>query len=188
MDILVGHASVHGSTREIAERIAAVLGERGWATEARPMAEVEDADAYRAFVLGSAVHGQRWLPSASDFVQENLDVLVPRPVWVFSVGMPDALRGPWRRLAPTEAGVIEQALPAGPAYREHRLFTGVVTADQLPRSGRLFFRLAGGRFGDHRDWAAVEAWADGIAEDLHGGSDGARSSAGRPGAGDGPGR
>src|SRR5690606_28803174 len=96
MDVLVGYATAHGSTRTIAERMAAVLSRAGLTAEARPLEEVEDADAYRVFVLGSAVHGQSWLPPAREFVRDNLDVLGSRPVWIFSVGMPAALRGPWR--------------------------------------------------------------------------------------------
>ncbi|MBB1262114.1 flavodoxin domain-containing protein [Streptomyces alkaliterrae] len=165
MDVLVGYASAHGSTREIAERLGDVLRGAGLGVEVREMARVDDARAYRAFVLGSAVHGQRWLDPALGFVRENLGVLADRPVWLFSVGMPAALRGPWRRLAPKEVPVIEEAL-GGLPRREHRLFSGVVSPALLPRRGRLFFRLVGGRFGDYRDWAAVESWAAEIAGAL----------------------
>ncbi|MCX2924077.1 flavodoxin domain-containing protein [Streptomyces sp. NEAU-W12] len=166
MDVLVGYATVHGSTRTIAERTAAVLSRAGRRAEARPMTEVEDADAYCSFVLGSAVHEQGWLPPARQFVRDNLDVLAPRPVWIFSVGMPAALRGPWRRMAAKELPAIEEGLPPGLGYRSHRLFSGVVEGDQLPRTGRLLFHLVGGRYGDFRDWRAVDGWATAIAGEL----------------------
>ncbi|MGW6316571.1 MULTISPECIES: flavodoxin domain-containing protein [unclassified Streptomyces] len=166
MNVLVGYATAHGSTREIAERLAAELSEAGLTAEARAMETVDDADAYGAFVLGSAVHGQTWLAEAKDFLGTNGDILGLRPVWIFSVGMPDALRGPWRRMAPKEIPVIVESLPGGLSYRGHRLFSGVVSRDQLPRTGRILFRLVGGRFGDYRDWDAIDAWASGIAEQL----------------------
>jgi menaquinone-dependent protoporphyrinogen oxidase len=166
MDVLVGYATAHGSTRGVAERLAAGLVEQGLKAEARPMKSVDDADAYKAFVLGSAVHGQAWLDPATDFVRENLDVLGPRPVWIFSVGMPAALRGPWRHLAPKEIPVIEEGLPGGLYFREHRLFSGVIAKAQLPRAGRIMFRIVGGRFGDYRDWAAIDAWSSEIADAL----------------------
>lgn len=166
MDVLVGYATAHGSTRSIAERMAAVLSREGLTVEARPVDEVEDADAYRAFVLGSAVHGQSWLPAAAEFVRGNLDVLGPRPVWIFSVGMPAALRGPWRRMGPRELPLIEEGLPPGLGYRSHRLFSGVIEREQLPRAARLLFRLVGGRFGDLRDWEAVDDWTASVAEEL----------------------
>ncbi|MFE9773672.1 flavodoxin domain-containing protein [Streptomyces sp. NPDC005931] len=169
MDVLVGYATAHGSTRAIAERITDVLCAAGLTAEARPLEEVTDAGTYRAFVLGSAVHGQSWLPAAKEFLRDHPTVLGARPVWIFSVGMPAALRGPWRRLAPRELAAIEQALAPRPAHRGHRLFSGVVSRDQFPLRARLLFRLMGGRFGDFRDWAAIDRWARGIAAELRAG-------------------
>ncbi|MEU6379789.1 flavodoxin domain-containing protein [Streptomyces sp. NPDC046909] len=166
MDVLVGYATAHGSTREIAERLATRLSETGLKAEARAVETVDDADAYRAFVLGSAVHGQTWLDPARDFVRDNLDVLGSRPVWIFSVGMPAALRGPWKRLAPKEIPLIVERLPGDLSYRGHQLFSGVISRAQLPRAGRILFRLVGGRFGDYRDWAAIDGWASEIADEL----------------------
>ncbi|MFR0354645.1 flavodoxin domain-containing protein [Streptomyces sediminimaris] len=166
MDVLVGYATAHGSTREIADRVAAGLDKAGLKVEARDLGTVDDADAYAAFVLGSAVHGQTWLEPARAFLRENADILGSRPVWIFSVGMPAALRGPWKRLGPKEEPVIVESLPGGLPYRDHRLFSGVIARQQLPLTGRLMFHLVGGRFGDYRDWAAVDAWTSRIAEDL----------------------
>ncbi|MER6185917.1 flavodoxin domain-containing protein [Streptomyces sp. NPDC001652] len=166
MDILVGYASAHGSTREIAAHMAARLSSAGLKAEARAMETVDDADAYRAFVLGSAVHGQAWLEPAKAFLRDNPDVLGTRPVWIFSVGMPGALRGPWKRLATKEIPVIVESLPGDLPYRDHRLFSGVVSPTQLPLSGRLLFRLMGCRFGDYRDWDVIDGWTDRIAAEL----------------------
>lgn len=166
MDVLVGYATAHGSTREIAERLATKLSAAGLEAEARSMETVDDADAYNAFVLGSAVHGQTWLDPAKDFVRQNLDILGSRPVWIFSVGMPGALRGPGRRMADKEIPVIVESLPGDLSYWDHRLFSGVVVRDQLPVIGRILFQLLGGRFGDYRDWDAIDAWASGIADGL----------------------
>lgn len=166
MDVLVGYATAHGSTRGVAERLAAGLGRAGLKADVRALEAVDDAGAYGAFVLGSAVHNQTWLDPARKFVRENLDLLASRPVWIYSVGMPGALRGPWKRLGPLETPVIVQSLPAGLSYRSHALFSGVIRASQLPLGGRIRFRLLGGRYGDFRDWAAIEGWAAGIAAEL----------------------
>jgi menaquinone-dependent protoporphyrinogen oxidase len=166
MDVLVGYATAHGSTREIAERVAAGLAKAGLSAEARDLRTVDDADAYAAYVLGSAVHGQNWLEPARAFVRDHLDVLGARPLWIFSVGMPAALRGPWKRLAPKEAPVITERLPGDLSFRDHRLFSGVIAPDHLPPTGRIMFRLVGGRFGDYRDWDAVDGWTARIAEVL----------------------
>ena len=55
MNVLVGYASMHGSTRGVAERIASRLGERGLGAEVRSFDDVADAAGYDAFVLGSAL-------------------------------------------------------------------------------------------------------------------------------------
>ncbi|MGW7412377.1 flavodoxin domain-containing protein [Streptomyces sp. NPDC054863] len=166
MDVLVGYATAHGSTREIAERLGARLKEHGFEAEVQSMDRIELPDRYVAFVLGSAVHRQAWLPPAKDFVRRHGDVLGSRPVRLFSVGMPGALRGPWKRLAAKEGPLIVGGLPDLPSYRDHRLLSGVVARDQFPLSGRLMFRLMGCRYGDYRDWEAIEEWADGIARAL----------------------
>jgi menaquinone-dependent protoporphyrinogen oxidase len=51
--------------------------------------------------------------------------------------------------------------------REHRNFAGAITRSQWPATGRAFFRATGGRYGDHRNWPAIDAWADLIAAQLH---------------------
>ena len=168
MHLLVGYATAHGSTRGVAERLAAGLGRAGLKTDVRPLDGVDDADVYGAFVLGSAVHNQRWLDPAKEFVRDNLELLRPRPVWLFSVGMPGALRGPWKRLGPMEAPVLVRSLPADLSYQGHRLFSGVVRASQLPLGGRIRFRLMGGRYGDYREWDAIDGWAAEIAGELLG--------------------
>ncbi|GAA3939020.1 flavodoxin domain-containing protein [Actinomadura viridis] len=166
MFVLVGYATAHGSTRSIAERIGARLTERGNRVDVRPMDEVKDAGAYEAFVLGSAVHNQRWLPEASEFLHENQALFRERPVWAFSVGMPAALRGPWKRMGPREGPKITATLEKTARLRDHRLMSGVVGREQMSRAGHLVFRALGCRYGDYRDWAAVDGWADDIAGRL----------------------
>ena len=161
--VLVGYASAHGSTRTVAERIGARLG-----ADVRSLDQVEDPGAYDAFVLGSAVHGQAWLPEAAGFVRANRGLLAGRPVWVFSVGMPGALRGPWKLLAGKEEPKVIAEIQAALDPLGHRLFSGVVRPDHFPRTGRLMFRLMGCRYGDYRDWEAVDSFADEIAGTLAG--------------------
>ncbi|MBS2962083.1 flavodoxin domain-containing protein [Actinocrinis puniceicyclus] len=166
MAVLVAYASAYGSTREIAERIGDVIRRSVPRVDVRPIDQVTGLSHYDALVLGSAVHNQAWLPSAEDFVRRNAGLMSTKPLWMFSVGMPAALRGPMRRIAATEEhkllarfqGVVK---PAG-----HRLFSGVIAAHEISKTGRIIFLLMGGRYGDYRDWAAIERWADGIGRSL----------------------
>ncbi|MEV3924190.1 flavodoxin domain-containing protein [Actinomadura coerulea] len=162
MTILVAYASAHGSTRSIAGRIGAVLAGRGLRADVRPMAEVEDAGAYEAFVLGSAIHDRAWLPEALGFLARERDALACWPVWLFSVGMPAALRGPWRHFGAKEEGLVRDDLRTRVTAVDHRLFSGVFLREHTSLVGHLLFRALGCRYGDYRDWPRIDAWASTI--------------------------
>ncbi len=165
MRVLVAYASADGSTAEIAERIAGRLRGRGHEAAAVPARAVGGIATYDAVVVGSAVHGREWLEDANTFVQRHRAALAERPMWVFSVGMPDALPRMFRKLARTEETAIVDHLE-GLVPEGHRLFSGVVKPGQFPLQSRIFLRLLGGRYGDFRDWAGINRWADGIARRL----------------------
>ncbi|MFC8272714.1 flavodoxin domain-containing protein [Streptomyces sp. NPDC057271] len=169
VSVRILYASEHHSTQEIASRIGGRLRTHGHRVEVRPL----DADPggpwpqqADALVMGSAVHDGAWLPSAEAVVRDRTEQLREQPVWMFSVGMSAALPGPLRLLAdravqPRIAALVDAVRP-----REHRRFSGVIRREHLDRRGAVLFRLLGCRYGDHRDWAAVEAWADDIAGQL----------------------
>lgn len=164
--VLVAYATTHGSTRQIALRIGDALRQQGLTAEIAPVDQLDHLAGFDAVVLGSAVHRQSWLPEATEFVRTHQAALTRRPVWFFSVGMvaamPRRFRGWMMREGPMAVAVARQSIePAG-----ERLFSGVVTPDQYPLSGRIVFRLMGGRYGDYRDWRAIEAWGRQIAAEL----------------------
>ncbi|GAA1827751.1 flavodoxin domain-containing protein [Actinomadura chokoriensis] len=166
MTVLVAYASAHGSTRSIAERIGAVLTEHGEQVEVSAMSGVGNAGAYKAFVLGSAVHSRAWLAEATCFLERERAILAERPVWLFSVGMPAALRGPWRGYGPKEEALLADNLHRTLDAREHRLFSGAFRREHIPLAGHLICRLLGIRYGDYRDWPGIDAWASKIAGEL----------------------
>jgi menaquinone-dependent protoporphyrinogen oxidase len=173
--ILVGYASAHGSTREIAERIGVRLEAEGLAVATVPMNQEVSVANYEAAVLGSAIHGGEWLPEAAEFLRRNAAALGARPVWLFSVASVGDRGGAFlppvswlmrtmmkRTRWPRNVAPLDKAIGS----RDHRAFAGVIRPDQYPRSGRFIQRAMGGRFGDHRDWADIERWADRIAGEL----------------------
>src|SRR5687768_15398488 len=85
MNVLVGYASAHGSTKGIAEEIAERLTLGGIQTDFRPIDDVSTLDNYEAVILGSAVNNMAWLPHAAAFVRSHTDELRARRVWLFSV-------------------------------------------------------------------------------------------------------
>lgn len=166
MRVLVAYAGDHGSTRGVAERLGGVLAEHGLQADVRSFGSVEDPEGYEAFVLGSAVHDQKWLPVAREFVHEHAATLADRPVWLFSVGMPAALRWPLSLFATAEEPKLLAQFGGAIEPVAHHLFSGVITPGHLPRSGRAMFRAIGGRYGDYRNWPEIEAWARRIAAAL----------------------
>ncbi len=80
--------------------------------------------------------------------------------------MPGALAGPWRDVAKKEEAVVVAGFRDAVSPREHRLFSGVVRREDLPRRGRVAFKALGGRYGDFRDWDEIDAFADAIAREL----------------------
>jgi menaquinone-dependent protoporphyrinogen oxidase len=164
--VLVAYATAHGSTREIAERIAARLTGSGLRTVCTSVTEVDDVHGYDAFVVGSAIHNQAWLPEAIRFVRHHARVLGARPTWLFSVGMPAAVAPALRGWAAREGPKVLESMRTRVHPNGERLFSGVVRRDQFPVAGRLVFWLLGGRYGDFRDNEEIDGWAEDVARQL----------------------
>jgi len=160
--ILVAYASLTGSTAEIAEAIGKTLVESGLQVDVRPMKEIQDLSPYRAVVAGSAIHGGKWLPEAMQFMHTYQAELACRPFAAFLVcitlGLPDS--GKYRD------GVSTWLQPVRALVKpvSEGLFAGNMDFSKLPLTFdavmvRLAVTLKALPNGDHRDWAAVRAWA-----------------------------
>jgi menaquinone-dependent protoporphyrinogen oxidase len=165
MTVLVAAASKHGATDEIAARIGADLVEHGVDAEVKKLEEVRDLGGYDAFVLGSGIYFGNWVKPARRFIDRHAVELAQRPTWLFASGSivgdppvgddPNALR----------AGLAERLVETTRA-RDHKLFGGKLDKSKLGLAEKLPVRMARGREGDWRDWAAVDEWAAAIAHEL----------------------
>jgi menaquinone-dependent protoporphyrinogen oxidase len=172
MLVLMAFATSRGSTQGIAERLAGRLRRHGIATEVRAVSDSVDIARYDAVVLGSAVHAGKWLTEGRTFALQNAAVLRQRPNWLFSVStvgdqesmFPPGVSKKFRAMRKETAEIA--ALREAVHSREHRNFAGAISRSDWPAAGRAFFRAAGGRYGDHRNWPAIDAWADTIATQL----------------------
>jgi menaquinone-dependent protoporphyrinogen oxidase len=175
MSVLVAYATRHGATQGIAERIASRLRQDGVEADALPAADVRDVSGYDAFVVGSAAYMFHWLGDATRFVKRNSATLAARPVWLFSSGPigTDTVDAKGHDVLvasePREfAGFRGTLHPRG-----ERVFFGAFdpAAPPIGFAERLTRHLPAAAqnampSGDFRDWAAIDAWADGIAADL----------------------
>jgi menaquinone-dependent protoporphyrinogen oxidase len=172
MSILVAYASKHGTTGEIAERIAESLRAAGQHADARPVQEAGDLADYEGFVVGSAIYSKHWLKDAAAFVRDNRDLFAQRPVWLFSSGPLGAeatdAQGVDLRTAsePKELPEFQEAIHP----REHRVFFGALVPGRLSFVEWSLRKRPATRAilpkGDFRDWAQIQEWAQGIAQEL----------------------
>lgn len=162
--ILVAYASATGSTVGVAEAIGKTLAESGASVDVRPMKQITDLSPYQAVVLGSAIHGKRWLPEAMQFMRTHQATLAQKPFAAFLVCMTLAIsNGKYREhvadfLQPVRA--LVKPVSEG-------LFAGALDISKVPSFGnRLKFRLSVifgvWSEGDHRDWNAIRAWAESV--------------------------
>lgn len=169
MTVLVAYATWRGSTRGVGERIGSRLSASGLAVDVRPVTDVQDVTPYEAAVVGSAIHGGMWLPEGAEFIDRHGSALCGRPTWLFSVstvGDEESMFSPavarrMRSMRKEPKQLLEFRQALDPV--EHRNFAGAISPADWPTSGRLFFKAFGGRYGDHRNWAAIDAWGDRIA-------------------------
>lgn len=160
MRILVTAASKHGATSEIADEIAKRLIERGHEAERKAPEDVESLESFDAVVCGSAVYMMQWIDVAHEFVERFSAQLESRKLWAFSVGMNGVPKN-----VPQDPSKIGPVLTKVAAI-EHRMFPGRYVPSLLSLRERTIVRLAGAVEGDFRDWAAINAWADSIADQL----------------------
>jgi menaquinone-dependent protoporphyrinogen oxidase len=157
--VLVAVASKHGSTREIADQIAATLRAADLLAEVRAAADVRSLEPYDAVVLGSGLYSATWLREANRFVRAHAAALRARPVWLFSSGPLDqSARWADLPMTPHVAAATAAVEPRG-----HRTFGGRLLADTPGLDQAV---LATHRIGDFRDWEAIRAWAAEIAAAL----------------------
>lgn len=172
MTVLVAFASAHGSTLGIAARIADRLSHLGVPAEAHEVREPLDVSRFEAVVLGSAVHTQKWLPEAATFVRRHRAELASRPLWLFSVssiGNQESFFGQriggWMSRHHPDLPEVQRYRTALRA-RGHRNFAGAVEPGHWGILGAAFLLALGGHHGDHRNWPAIDAWAEEIARDV----------------------
>lgn len=158
MSVLVTYSSKHGATKEIAERIAAALRQRGQGAVARPVTEVSDLNQYEAFVIGSAVYMGSWTKEATAFVRNNRDVLARHPVWLFSSGPTGGTTSP----APKQIAEFDASIRP----KDHQVFGGALDRQQLSIPERLIVSAVKAPMGDFRDWHVIDAWAERIGDTL----------------------
>jgi menaquinone-dependent protoporphyrinogen oxidase len=183
--ILVVHASRHGGTAGIAEKIGEVLRSAEVDAVVAKAADMPDPRDFDACLVGSGVYMGSWVKEGTEYLERYASTLATRPVWLFSSGpLPGSSKA-----AKVGNDPIEDALgPAdGPGSggrkkveglaavihpRAHRVFQGAYDPTDPPTSlaERVIRMLPASKgilpIGDFREWPAIEAWARQIAAEV----------------------
>jgi menaquinone-dependent protoporphyrinogen oxidase len=186
--VLVVHASRHGGTAGIAERIGEALQGEGFDAIVAGAAEMPDPQGVAGCVVGAGVYMGSWVKDGTDFLDRRAATLSTMPVWLFSSGpLPGSSKDSKDPRDPVDP--IENALgPAeGPGsggrrkveelagrihVREHRVFQGAYDPNDSPRTlaERLVRMVPASKgvlpVGDFREWPLIERWALEIANQL----------------------
>jgi menaquinone-dependent protoporphyrinogen oxidase len=151
-----------GSTAEIAEAIADQLRSHGLEVVATPFASAPDPSEFDAIVLGSAVYTTRWMKSARRYLHRHRETLAARPTWLFESG-PTGEVAERRHESPAAVVRLAEEIGSPPII----VFGG--NLDPARATTRLARWVANSDMaGDYRDWDAIRAWADQVADALLG--------------------
>ncbi len=168
--ILIGYASAHGSTSEVAEFIGKVFQEHDFDVTVRSVDDVAAVSAYDAYILGSAIHAGMWLRPMSVFFEKFEDQMAGKPVYFFMTCIrvlePDGTQH-------ALANYVHHETMEKLAVRDIGVFAGKLTWDEIDLQERWMLSLRydgmvvpGVRNDDFRDWGAIRAWAMNVCAEL----------------------
>lgn len=168
--VLVAYDTGCGSTAEVAKAISGVLDNATTTVDLRLVGEADNPGHYDAVVVGSAVRRGRWLSNALDFVGDHGPVLreIPTAYFLTCVAL-------YRNTPQTQKkalSYLKPTLKAAPSVKpiSMGLFAGALDYAKLNPIMRLIMKSKmedkGIPEGDFRDFAAIKAWAGGLAPQL----------------------
>jgi menaquinone-dependent protoporphyrinogen oxidase len=154
---LVAYATSAGSTIGVAAAIGETLGARGFAVDVKPIKSNSKIDDYQAVVIGSAVHGGRWLPEAITFVRDNQAALKRVPVALFCVHIMHL--GADEKSRQNRQAYLNPVRPLLTPLDE--VYFAGKGGDSASQSGveRWLSGLFNIPAGDQRDWNKIRGWA-----------------------------
>ncbi|GJM42733.1 MAG: hypothetical protein DHS20C20_30150 [Ardenticatenaceae bacterium] len=150
--ILVAYASGSGSTREVAEAIAAEIEGDGLSTILQNMSEIENIHLYDGVILGSSIRIGRWLPEAIACIERIKEDLPDTLVAYFTTCL--------TMIEDTEENrdvVLNYMKPLLTLAPEVKPIGLGLFAGSLDPERRAI--ISGGPQGDYRNWNAIRAWA-----------------------------
>ena len=154
--VLVSYATRSGSTREVAEAVAAALRDGEVEVDLQPMRNVQTLNGYWLLFLGAPLYMFRWHKDARAFLSRHKEALKGLPVAVFALGPFHDEEKEWQ-------GVREQfdkELAKFPWFAPvtRKVFGGKFDPTKLRFPMTLIPALKKMPASDIRNWDAIRAW------------------------------
>jgi menaquinone-dependent protoporphyrinogen oxidase len=162
--VLVGYASRSGSTKEVAESVAAALRDSGIEVDLKPMRDVRTLAGYRMLTLGAPLYMFHWHKDALAFLSRHREAVRQLPVAVFALGPFHDEEKEWQSVREQFDKELSKVPWFTPVVRE--VFGGKFDPATLRFPMNLIPALKKMPASDIRNWDAIRAWAKGLAEKL----------------------
>lgn len=162
--LLVAYATRYGSTKDVAEKIAATLREGGAVVDVQTAEQAQSLDGYRAVVVGAPLYMFNWLKAARRFLSRNRTALERVPVAVFALGPTEDREKDWQETHGQLDKVMARFPWLTPVAIE--LFGGKFDPARLTFPYTLIPALKRMPVSDIRDWDAIRTWARGLGQKL----------------------
>jgi menaquinone-dependent protoporphyrinogen oxidase len=157
-DVLVVYASKHGSTEQVARKVAEKLRDAGYTTRVEQARAIKDLESCRAVVVGGSIYMGRWHHGARTFLRRHRKALRMLPFAVFALGPGENTE---KAFADSRAQLDHALARFGDLEpRAVAVFGGVIE----PRS--FHFPLNHLKERDLRDWDEIRAWARSLPAEL----------------------
>lgn len=159
--ILVAFATIHGSTQEVAERVAATLREHGLDVDLLPVKHVRALDQYCAVVLGAPLYMFHWHKDALKFLAKHRTALAQKPVAIFALGPVNQVEKEFveaRAMLDKELTKFAWLTPVA-----LEMFGGKMEPAKFRFPYNLIPAMNKMPASDIRDWTAIRTWASDLA-------------------------
>ncbi len=159
--VLVAYGTRYGSTREVAETVAATLEELGMDTDLKQAREVRSLDGFGAVVLGTPLYMGALHKDVRALLERNRAALEHTPFALFALGPIKADDGVDASREQLFTALAKRPVPTPAATA---VFVGAYDPARLGFKDKMIAALPasplhGVPAHDDRDWEAIRAWA-----------------------------
>jgi menaquinone-dependent protoporphyrinogen oxidase len=170
MNILVGYASAHGSTEEIARFMGRLLEAYDVKVTLSQLEDVQDVSSYDAFIVGSPIHAGMWLQAVSLFFERCGAQMAGKPAFLFITcirvmeddGREHALQYYVHHPTLEAVGITNDRI----GVLAGKIDINAINWDERWLLSSNYDGTEGSKLVNHdyRDWQAIAGWTHGVAK------------------------